>query len=159
MIPLLSTGCVTAKQAVTPRHHAFHGLYGMAHAGASVFGYVGMYLFRYGCMSSIVMRAFLSLLSHTCISPWSAWNKWNRGFVHKRFVKTRVKVQWKGRNSSMRLQNQSRFPKRLGRDKACNTCHKQAARLVMEDRVNAEASLARMQATHGDRLQVADDQA
>lgn len=58
----------------------------------------------------------------------------------------------------MTLEQQSPFAKHLGRDKACITRLKRAG--VMEwDRVNAEASLTRIQATRGDRLQVADDHA
>ncbi|CAH1387978.1 hypothetical protein [Candidatus Nitrotoga sp. M5] len=57
----------------------------------------------------------------------------------------------------MTLENQSQFAKRLGHDKGYITRLKQAGRLVMEgDRVNVEASLARIQATQGDRPQVAD---
>lgn len=57
----------------------------------------------------------------------------------------------------MTLENQSQFARRLGHDKAYITRLKQAGRLVMEhDLVNVEASLARIQATQGDRPQVAE---
>ena len=57
----------------------------------------------------------------------------------------------------MTLENQSQFARRLGHDKAYITRLKQAGRLVMEnDLVNVEASMARIQATQGDRPQVAE---